>query len=125
MTGPALWVQPYISIVVAGNCGDPVRRSEMAQPLGGKHEFLGQSKIDEIPGHRDVVRSPLDEIAGQHVEDVPAVHEFPPAVPIDIAKYALAEEIPPPGAWHGAQMNVGKVSEGEQYRDRGLDVVSY
>ena len=114
MAGSALRMQPHIGVVIAGDRGDPVWGPEMAQPFGGKDEFLRQPEIDEIAGHRDVVRLPLDEIAGEHVEDVAAMHELPPAMPIDVAEHALAEEVAPAGARHRAQMNVGQMGEGEQ-----------
>jgi hypothetical protein len=34
------------------------------------------------------------------------MHELPPAMPIDVAEHALAEEVAPAGARHRAQMNV-------------------
>jgi hypothetical protein len=61
-----------------------------------------------------VVRPPLDEISGEHVEDIAAMHELPPAMPIDVTEHALAEEVAPAGPRHRAQMNVGQMGEGEQ-----------
>ena len=46
----------------------------MMQPFGGAHEFLRQPEIDEIAGHGDVVRLPLDDIAGDEVEDLAPMH---------------------------------------------------
>ena len=46
----------------------------MMQPFGGAHELLRQPEIDEIAGHGDVVRLPLDEVAGDEVEDLAAMH---------------------------------------------------
>ncbi len=86
----------------------------MVQPFRGEHEFLRQPEIDEIAGHRDVVGLPLDEVAGQQVEDLAAMHEFPPAMPIDIAEHALAHELAAAGPRHRAQMDVGEMGEGEQ-----------
>jgi len=40
----------------------------MMQPLGGAQEFLRQTEIDEIAGHRDVVGLLLDDVAGDEVE---------------------------------------------------------
>ena len=86
----------------------------MTQPFGGGHEFLGQPEIDEITGDGDVVGLLLDQIVGEDVEDVAAMHEFPPAMPIHIAQHALAEEVAAAGARHRAQMNIGEMREGEQ-----------
>jgi hypothetical protein len=61
-----------------------------------------------------VVGFSLDEIAGEHVEDIAAMNELPPAMPIDVAEHALAEEVAPEGPRHRAQMNVGQMGEGEQ-----------
>ena len=106
MAGSALRMEPYIGVVVAWDRGDPVRGAEMAEPFRGKDEFLRQPEIDEIAGHRDVVWLPLDEVACEHVENIPAMHELPPAMPIDVAEHALAEEVAPAGVRHRAQMNV-------------------
>jgi hypothetical protein len=63
-----------------------------------------------------VVRLLFDEIASEHIEDITAMHELPPAMPIDIAEHALAEEVAPAGPRHWAQMNIGQMGEGEQWR---------
>src|SRR5262249_16649309 len=99
--------------MIAGNCGNPIRRSELAQPLGGKDEFLGKAEIDKVTSHGNVVWSTLRDIAGQHVEDIAAMHELSPAMPIDVAEHALAYEVAPSGPRHRAQMNVGQGGEGE------------
>ena len=107
-------MQPHIGVVIAGDRGDPVWGTEMVQPLGGEEKFLRQAEIDEIASHGDVVRLPLDEIAGEHVEDVAAMHELPPAMPIDVSEHALAEKVTAAGARHRAQMNVRQMGESEQ-----------
>ena len=85
----------------------------MMQPFRGAQELLRQAEIDEIAGHRDVVRLLLDDVAGDKVENVATMHEFPPAMPIDIAEHALRHELAAPGPRHRAQMNVGEMGEGE------------
>ena len=107
-------MQPHIGVVIAGDGRDPLRRPKRAQPFGGKHELLGQAEIDEVAGHRDVVGLPLDDILGQHIEDVAAMHELPPAMPIHIAEHALAEKVAAPRPGHRAQVNVGEMRESEQ-----------
>ena len=114
MPGSPLGMQSHIGIVIAGDRRDPVRGAEMMQPFGGEKKFLRQPEIDEIAGHRDVVRLPLDEIAGEHVKNIAAMHELPPAMPIDVAEHPLAQEVAPAGPRHRAQMNVGQMGEGEQ-----------
>ena len=93
MASPALRVQPHIGVMIAGDGGDALRRPKRAQPFSGKHELLRQAEIDEVAGHGDVVRLPLDDVLSQHIEDVAAMHELPPAMPIHIAEHALAEEV--------------------------------
>jgi hypothetical protein len=114
MPGASLGMQPHICVVIAGDGGDAVGGAEMMQPFGGEEKFLRKPEIDEISGHGDVVGLSLDQIAGEHVEDVAAMHELPPAMPIDVAEHALAEEIAPARPRHRAQMNVGQMGEGEQ-----------
>ena len=86
----------------------------MMQPFRGAQEFLGQAEIDEIAGHGDVVGLLLDDVAGDEVEDLAPVHVFPPAMPIDVADHALAQQLAAPGARHRAQMDVGEMGELEQ-----------
>ena len=114
MGGAALRVDPHIGIVIAGDGGDAFWWPKCAQPFSGKHELLGQAEIDEVAGHRDVVRLPLDDVLGQHIEDVAAMHELPPAMPIHIAEHALAEEVATARPRHRAQVNVGEMRESEQ-----------
>ena len=114
MASPALRVQPHIGVMIAGDGGDALRRPKRAQPFSGKHELLRQAEIDEVAGHRDVVRLPLDDVLGQHIEDVAAMHELPPAMPIHIAEHALAEEVATARPGHRAQVNVGQMGESEQ-----------
>jgi hypothetical protein len=90
MPGASLRMQPHIGVVIAGDGSDPVGGPEMMQPLGGEEKFLRQAEIDKIAGYGDVVRLPLDEIAGEHVEDIPAMHELSPTMPIDVSEHALA-----------------------------------
>ena len=111
--GARLGVEPHIGVVIAGNRGDLVWRSKMVQPFGGAQEFLGKPEIDEIAGHRDVVGFLLDDVAGDKVEDLAPVDEFPPTMPVDISKHALRHEVAALGPRHGAQMNVGEMGEGE------------
>ncbi len=85
----------------------------MMQPFGGAHEFLRQPEIDEIAGDGDVVRLLLDDVAGDEIEDLAPVHVFPPAMPIDVADHALAQQLAALGARHRAQMDVGKMGEFE------------
>ena len=108
-----LGMQPDIGVVIAGDRRHVARRPEMMQPFRRAHEFLGQPEIDQIAGHRDVVRLPLDDVAGQKVEDLAAMHELPPAMPVDITEDALAHELATPRPRHRAQMNVGEMGEGE------------
>ena len=115
MGSPALRVQPHIGVMIAGDGGDPLRGPKRAQPFSGKHELLRQAEIDEVAGHRDVVRLPLDDVLGQHIEDVAAMHELAPAMPIHIAEHALAEEVATAGPRHRAQVDVGQMGEGEQW----------
>ena len=115
MSGPALRVEPHIGIVIAGDGGDPLRRAEGAKPFGGKDKFLGQPEIHEISGDRDVVRLTADEVLHQHVEHIAAMHELPPAMPIDVTEHALAEKVAAAGPRHRAQMNVGQMGEGKQW----------
>ena len=114
MSSAALRVQPHIGVVIAGDGGDAIGRPEMVQPLRGEDELLRQAEIDEIAGHRDVVRLPLDDIPGQDVEHVAPMHELPPAMPIHIAEHALAHQLAAPRLRHRAQMNVGEMGKGEQ-----------
>ena len=100
--------------MIAGDGGDALRRPEVAQPFRGKHELLRKPEIDEVAGHRDVVRLPPDDILGQHIEDVAPMHELPPLMPIHIAEHALAEEVAAPRPGHRAQVNVGQMREREQ-----------
>lgn len=86
----------------------------MVQPFGGEDELLRQAEIDKVAGDGDVVGLPLDDIAGEHIEDIAAMHELPPAMPIDVAENPLAEEVAPARPRHWAQMDVGKVGEREQ-----------
>ena len=65
----------------------------MMQPFRGVHEFLGQAKIDEIAGHGNVVGRLLGDVGGDEIEDLAPVHEFPPAMPIDVAEHALAHQL--------------------------------
>ena len=74
----------------------------MVQPFRGEDELLGQAEIDEVAGDGDVVGLLLDQIAGQHVEHVAAMHELPAAMPIDITEHALAEEVAPARPRHRA-----------------------
>ncbi len=85
----------------------------MMQPLCGADEFLGQTEIDEIAGHGDVVGLLLDDIAGDEIEDLAPMHKFAPAMPIDVAEHALAQQLAALGLRHRAQMNVGQMGEGE------------
>ena len=62
----------------------------------------------------DVVGFPHDEIVGQHVEHVAPVDELPPAMPVRVAKHALADEVPAARPRHRAQVDVGQMSEREQ-----------
>ena len=113
MMRAGLGVKPHIGVVIAGDGGHSARRSEMMQPFRGADEFLGQAEIDEIAGDGDVVGLLLDDVAGDEVEDLAPMHVFPPAMPIDVAEHALAQQLAAPGARHRAQMNVGEMGEGE------------
>ena len=116
MVKASLRMQPHIGVVIAGDGGDPIRGAQMMQPLCGADELIRQAEIDEIAGHGDVVRLPLDDIAGQDVEDVAPMHQFPAAMPVHIAKDALRHQLRTPCLRHRAQMNVGEMGESEQLR---------
>ena len=113
MIGAELGVKPHIGVVIAGDGGDAVRRPEMFEPFGRAHELLGEAEIDEIAGHGDVVGGLLGHVARDEIEDLAPVHEFPPAMPIDVAEHALAHQLAALDPRHRAQMDVGKVGEGE------------
>jgi hypothetical protein len=114
MASPALRVQPHIGIMIAGDGSDALRRAKVPQPFRGKHEFLRKPEIDEVAGHRDVVRLAPDNILREHVEHVAPMHELPPAMPIHKAEHPLAEEVAVPRPGHRAQVNVGQMSERKQ-----------
>ena len=59
-------------------------------------------------------------LSRDQIEDLAPVHEFPPAMPIDVAEHALAHQLAALDPRHRAQMDVGKVGEGEH---GGLRVV--
>ncbi len=109
MPRTVVWMQPHIGVVIAGDCRHPVWRAKLMQPVGGEQEFLRQPDIDEVSGHRDVVGPALGNVAGQDFENIAAMNELPPAMPIDIAQHALAHEIAAARPRHGAQMDVGEM----------------
>jgi hypothetical protein len=119
MARPALWMQPDIGVMIAGNRRHARRRSKMMQPFRCAYEFVWQAEIDEISGHRDVVGLLLDQIMGEQVEDLAPMHELPPAVPVHIAEHALRHELASPRPRHGAQMNVREMGEDEHGAARG------
>jgi hypothetical protein len=114
MPRTALGMKPDIGIVVAGNCRDAARRAEVMQPFGGTEEFFGQPEVDQVSGDRDVIRLPLGEVVGEQVEHIAPMHVFAAAMPVHITQHALGEQVAALGARHRAQMDVGKMGEGEQ-----------
>ncbi len=116
MARTAFGMEADIGVVVAGDRGHVARRAEMAQPFRGADELLRQAEIDEVAGDGDLVGLALHDIAGEEVEDLAAMHELAAAMPVHVAEDALRHEVAAARARHRAQVNVGKMREGEHGR---------
>ena len=97
-------------------CGVPTLSS---QACAGR-EFRLQRQVDEIAGHRDVVRPLRLHVGDQRVQHLAAVIFVAVAGPVEIAERALAREIAKPRRGQRRQMRIGQMRQRERYRSFAL-----
>ena len=107
--------RPHIGVVIAGNDGDPLRRADAFEPGLRRGELRFQRQIDEVAGHRDVVRPLRLHVGDQCVQHLAAVIFVAVAGPVEIAQRTLAREIPKPRLGQRRQMRIGQMRQRERF----------
>ncbi|MGY3361090.1 hypothetical protein ACVWZK_007753 [Bradyrhizobium sp. GM0.4] len=102
-----------ISVVIAGNRGDAVGRTDAVEPGARRRELRLQRQIDEIACDRDVVGTLRLHVGDKGVEHLAALVFVTVARPVDIAERALAGELDQPRLRQRRQMRVGQMGERE------------
>jgi len=100
-----------IGIVIAGDDRDMFRGAHALQPRPRRRELGFEREIDEIAGHRDVVRVLRPDIGDQRIQHLAAVVFVAVAGPVEIAERTLAGEIAKPRRRHGRQMRIGQMRQ--------------
>ena len=102
-----------ISVVIARNDCDAVRRADALQPFQRRRKLRLQREIDQVAGDRDLIRRLRLDVQHQRIEHVAAM-EFPAiARPIEIAERALAGEFAQPQARQRRKMRIGQMGQHE------------
>jgi hypothetical protein len=112
-TGETMSHCAHIGVVIAGYHRDPLRRADAFKPGLCRGEFRLQRQIDEIAGHRDVVRPLRLHVGDQRVQHLAAVIFVAVAGPVEIAERTLAGEIAKPRRGQGRQMRIGQMRQRE------------
>ena len=99
--------------MIAGYDRDPLRRADAFEPGLGRGEFCLQRQVDEIAGHRDVVRPLRVHVGDQRVQHLAAVIFVAVAGPVEVAERALAREIAKPRRGQRRQMRIGQMRQRE------------
>ena len=81
-----------IGIVISGDDGDPLRRTQLPQPESGLTEFVGQPQMCQITGYRHMVGGRLRKVAQQCIKDMRAVNVTTMTVPGQIAEQTFVEQ---------------------------------
>ena len=97
--------------MIAGYDRDPLRRADAFEPGLGRGEFCLQRQVDEIAGHRDVVRPLRLHVGDQRVQHLAAMIFVAVAGPVEIAERTLAREFAKPRLGQRRQMGIGQVRE--------------
>ena len=99
--------------MIAGHNRHIMRIAKQFQPLPGHIDLDVERQVDEVAGHRDMVRARRLDVAHDGVDDA-VVQELPAvAVPVDIAGDPLGDEIAIGYIGKRPQMNVGKMRKPE------------
>ena len=106
----------HIGVVIAGHDRDLLRRADAFEPRLRRLELRLQRQIDEIAGHRDVVRPLRLQVGDQRIQHLAAVIFVAVAGPVEIAKRALADEIAHPRRGQRRQMRIGQMRQREGIR---------
>ena len=93
----------HIGVVIAGDDGDMLGRSDTFQPRTGRCEFRLQRDVDEIAGDGDVVGPLRLQVLNQRVQHLAPMNLVPVARPVQIAERAFAGEVAPAAAPAAAQ----------------------
>jgi hypothetical protein len=83
----------HVGVVIARHQGDVARRSERGKPGARRWVFAGKRDVDEVAGHRDVVRGLRLEICGNAREHFGAMDAVALAPPIEKAGGAFVGEL--------------------------------
>jgi hypothetical protein len=105
-----------IGIVVARDDGDVLGLADAFQPCARWREFRLQRQVDEIAGHRDVVRGLRADVGDQRVEHLAAVIFVAVARPVQVTQRALAREIAQPRRRQRRQMRIRQMRQCERHR---------
>ena len=100
-----------ISVVISGDETHFVRLPERLEPGGRERKFGLEANVEDIPGHRDMIRLLRMNIGDDGGENVHIMRERAPALPIHVAGNALAEELAPMRAGKGADMGIREMGK--------------
>ena len=104
-----------IGVVIAGNEAHVVGIAERLHPEGGEAELGGHADIDQIAGHRDMVRALCAQILDEAGEDAHVVQPLAAALPVDVAHEALEAKIGEARQWRGRKMRIGDMRDREAH----------
>jgi hypothetical protein len=100
-----------ISVVIAGNDGDPIGFADVSQPRQRWREFRLQREIDQVAGDGDVVGPLRMQVRDQRIEHLAPLIFMASARPVEIAERALARELGHPRRRQGRQMRIGQMRQ--------------
>ncbi len=108
----------HIGVVIARHQGHVVWRSERRQEIRGRPELGRKRDVDEIAGHRDVIRRLRLEVGDDVRQHVTAMNQVALAPPVEIPGCTLAHELVPSRLRQRRKMRIGKMREGKHSRSR-------
>jgi hypothetical protein len=103
----------HIRVVIARHEGDVARRSERGEPSARRRVFAGKRDVDEVAGHRDVVRRPRFEVGRDAREHLGAMDAMALAPPVEKAGCTFAGELGQPRRRQRPEMGIRQMREHE------------
>ena len=101
-----------VGVVISGHEADILPRlPERPQPCLGQRILAGQADVEDVAGHRDMIRVLIAEIGDESRQHLHVVGGGAPPLPVDVAGNPLADEIATPRMRQRSDMGIREVSE--------------
>jgi hypothetical protein len=103
----------HIGVVIARHHGNVISAAEHFKPLPGHVDLDVERQVDEVAGHRDMVRLGCLHIGHDRIYDIVMQELAPVAMPVHVAGDPLGDEIAIGYIGKRTKMDVGKMREPE------------